>query len=153
THAGLLFGLRAMGSTIPVTGVCVRRDAESQTRRIREHCHGIARLLDVRSAVADTDIRLMDAFLAPGYGVLTDSVVEALSLAARDEGLILDPVYTAKAMAGCIERARDSSETQGRRLLFVHTGGQPALFAYERALTEAFKSDDEYGARAVSPPR
>ena len=153
THAGLLFGFRAMESEILVTGVCVRREVAAQTERIREHCRGIASLLGVDSAVEDADIRLLGTFLGPGYGVLNASVIEALEWAARDEGLILDPVYTAKAMAGCIERARDSSETQGRRLLFVHTGGQPALFAYERALTAAFKNDDEYGSRVVTERR
>ncbi len=152
THAGLLFGLRAMGSGIRVTGVCVRREVAAQTERIRGHCRALAGLLGVPQTVEDADIRLLGTFLEPGYGVLNASVIEAMEWAARDEGLILDPVYTAKAMAGCIERAKDSSEADGRRLLFIHTGGQPALFAYERALTAAFESDDEYRARVVTPP-
>jgi len=132
THAGLLFGLRALGSQVRVTGVCVRRSADEQTLRIRRHCDSIASLLDVATPVADADILLLDGFLAPAYGVPGPSAIDALERAARDEGLLLDPVYTAKAMAGCLDRARVES---GGRLLFVHTGGQPALFAYEGLLT------------------
>ena len=143
THAGLLFGLRALGSRIRVTGICVRRKSAVQADRIRDHCRAIAGLLGVRQTVEDADIHLIDAFLDPGYGMLSAPVIEAMKWAARDEGLILDPVYTAKTMAGCIERARDSSEPLGRRLLFIHTGGQPAMFAYERALTSAFENDDD----------
>jgi len=142
THAGLLFGFRTLGSGIRVTGICVRRKSAVQADRIRDHCRAIAGLLGVPQTVGDADIHLLDAFLEPGYGMLSAPVIEALEWAARDEALILDPVYTAKAMAGCLERARDPGEPPGRRLLFIHTGGQPALFAYERALTAAFGSDD-----------
>ncbi len=115
THAGLLFGLRALGCPVRVTGVCVRRRAEAQAGRIRSHCREIAGLLGLEPAVDDADIHLIDDFLAPGYGRLNDLAVRAIGMAARLEGLILDP--------------------RGRSLLFIHTGGAPALFAYGPALT------------------
>ena len=136
THAGLLTGFRALGSPVQVTGVCVRRDAEAQRRRIRTRCGEIAELLAIDPVVEDPDIHLDDDFLAPGYGQLNDATREAIALAARTEGLLLDPVYTGKVMAGFIHRAREAGA--GRSLLFVHTGGTPALFAYESALTAAF---------------
>ena len=135
THAGLLFGLRALGSPIPVTGICVRRDAASQRPRIENHCREIADLLELAPQVADDDIILNDDFLAPGYGKLGEAGTAALLTAARSEGLMLDPTYTGKVMAGFIERARTADGRPG--LLFMHTGGSPALFAYQKFLGEA----------------
>ncbi len=133
THAGLLFGLRALGCPVRVTGVCVRRRAEAQAERIRSRCREVAALLGIEPAVDDADIHLIDDFLAPGYGRLNDPAVRAIGMAARLEGLILDPVYTGKTMAGFIRRAGEIG--RGRSLLFIHTGGAPALFAYGPALT------------------
>ena len=137
THAGLLFGLRAYDCAIPVTGVCVRRDATAQRSRVEERCNEIATLLDIPSPVTRSDIVLVDNFLAPGYGRLNPGTIDAIVKAARLEGLLLDPVYTGKAMAGCLQRA---GLTRGS-LLFIHTGGVPAVFAYEAELREAIWSD------------
>jgi D-cysteine desulfhydrase/L-cysteate sulfo-lyase len=128
THAGLLFGLRALGCQVRVTGVCVRRPAGEQSRRVISRCREVAALLGIEPAVDDAEVHLIDDFLAPGYGRLNDPTVRAIGMAARLEGLILDPVYTGKAMAGLIRRAGQLGG--GRSLLFVHTGGAPALFAY-----------------------
>ena len=88
-----------------------------------------------REVVAEDDVRLTDAFFAPGYGQLNPATVEAMELAARAEALILDPVYTGKTMADFIQRARQAEP--GQSLLFIHTGGTPALFAYGEALDAA----------------
>ncbi len=133
THGGLLFGLRALGCPVRVTGVCVRRPAEAQRPRIESRCREIAELLDLAPVVAAADVHLIDEFLAPGYGQLNPATVEAMELAARTEGLILDPVYTGKTFAGFIDRARQAGP--GQRLLFIHTGGTPALFAYGESLS------------------
>lgn len=132
THAGLLFGLRALGSNIPVFGICVRRDKATQQGRIVGHCEKLAILLGVDNPVGDDDIRTNDDALAPGYGTMNDQVANAMTLAAREEGLILDPVYTGRAMAGFLDRAKIARE--GQNLLFIHTGGQPAVFGYEDML-------------------
>lgn len=139
THAGLLFGLKALGSSARVTGVCVRRDAATQRGRIVHHCLEIAGLLGIDSPVEESDIRLTDEFLAPGYGETNPPTMAAMKLAARTEGLILDPTYTAKSMAGFIDlaRAADTSE----RMVFIHTGGQPAIFGSEPKLTEYFTGE------------
>ena len=128
THAGFLFGLRALGCQIPVTGICVRRAADQQFGRIRNRVREIAELLAVEPVVSDADILLRDDDLQPGYGRLNDATIAAIQEAARCEGLILDPVYTGKTMAGflkCVEEA-----PAHHTMLFLHTGGQPALFAY-----------------------
>jgi len=136
THGGLLFGLCALGAPIRVTGVCVRRDTEAQFQRIRSRCSEIAELLQVEPKVQDSDIHLVGDFLAPGYGQLNDATLEAIRLAAQTEGLLLDPIYTGKAMAGLLWRARRAGSEAS--LLFLHTGGTPAVFAYESTLTAAF---------------
>ncbi len=128
THGGLLFGLRALGCAARVTGVCVRRAAGPQGERIAARCREIAELLHMDPVVSDDDIILTDDFLAPGYGRLNDGARDAIATAARSEALILDPVYSAKAMAGFLTRARAAEA--GQTLLFLHTGGTPALFAY-----------------------
>jgi D-cysteine desulfhydrase family pyridoxal phosphate-dependent enzyme len=132
THAGLLFGLRALGSDIPVTGICVRRPADRQMPRLASRCREIAELLDMDNVVSDQDVHVEDRHLAPGYGHMSETVRDALRLTAATEGLITDPVYTAKAMAGFLDRARALDGES--RLLFVHTGGTPAVFAYEKEL-------------------
>ena len=75
-------------------------------------------------------MEVSDAVHAPGYGRLNDAVREAMALAARHEALLLDPVYSGKAMAGLIVQVRAGRIAAGSRVLFIHTGGQPALFAY-----------------------
>ena len=132
THAGLLFGLRALGCDLPIKGICVRRTKELQRSRIVSHCAGIAKLLGIGNPVADSDIELNDDALAPGYGKMNDKVLEAIKLTAQNEGIFLDPVYTGRTMAGFIDRVKQSQANQ--KLLFVHTGGQPAIFAYEEQL-------------------
>jgi len=129
THAGLLTGLRTLGLDVAVTGVCVRRDAAAQTERVARRVKDLEAMLGLPHRVAAADIRLDDSALAPGYGRLNDASVAAIRETAKLEGLFLDPVYTGKAMAALIRRARAGGLT-GKRALFWHTGGQPALFAY-----------------------
>jgi len=134
THAGLLFGLRSLGWTGTVHGICVRRSAALQHQRIEDHCERIAEMLDVENPVKRDDIRLSDDVLAPGYGVMSEAVSDAIRICARLDGLITDPVYTGRAMAGLFERVRDGSLPQRCTTVFVHTGGLPALFAYAPGL-------------------
>ena len=141
THAGLLFGLRALGSSIQVTGSCVRRDITEQRLRISDICNGIATLLKIESRVIDDDISLTDDFLAPGYGELNEATSRAIVLGARTEALMLDPVYTGKAMAAMIHHASLANEGSG--FIFLHTGGAPAIFAYQEAIEDALTLSDE----------
>ena len=146
THAGLLFGLRALGSPVPVRGICVRRDAKQQTPRLVTRCQEIAKLLEVDNPVREADVVLDDAFLPPGYGFAGDATLRAILTGARTEGLMLDPTYSGKAMAGFIARAEFSAAASpASTLLFIHTGGTPAIFAYEKDLLAAI---EKFGAEA-----
>ena len=134
THAGILVGLRVLGEKVPVYGICVRRDAEDQAARVKMVAEQLASMIE-RPEVLDTgDIMAFDGVLAPGYGRLNEAAREAISLAARQEGLLLDPVYTGKTMAGLIEHVRSGVIPAGSRVLFIHTGGLPAIFAYQDEL-------------------
>ena len=134
THAGLLFGFASLGSELEITGICVRRDEQQQKHRIKNRCQEIAELLGVDNPVAEERIQLTDQFLAPGYGKINAATLEAIDLCARLEGLLLDPVYTGKSMAGCINIAR--SDDRKDPLLFIHTGGTPGLFGYSKMLAD-----------------
>jgi len=132
THAGLLFGLRSLNWLKPVIGVCVRRDRTSQQQRISHRCEEIAALLKSDNPVKPEDIKITDETFEPGYGKLNDQTLEAIDLCARREGLLLDPVYTGKSMAACLNHVRNQDESLST--LFVHTGGAPGLFGYSKEL-------------------
>jgi L-cysteate sulfo-lyase len=134
THGGLLTGLRAMGAKLPVYGVCVRRDATQQSIRLQTVLRKISDLLEVTVELTERDILTWDGALAPGYGQVGDPMKQALKMMAEYEGLFLDPVYTAKAFAGVLGLVQDSQIQPGMRVLFIHTGGVPALFAYQDEL-------------------
>ncbi len=128
THAGLLFGLRALAMTTTVVGVCVRRSSTLQRERILQRCDDIADLLECESNVTEDDIVVDDGYFAPGYGQASAAVWDSIILAARKEALVLDPTYSGKTMAAFLERAR-SQDAPGT-MLFIHTGGTPGVFGH-----------------------
>jgi len=134
THAGLLFGLRLLGWQGRVIGICVRRPAAAQAQRIAGHCQRLGELLGVANPVIAADIELRDQVLAPGYGLMNPPVAEAIHLAASLEGMLVEPVYTGRALAGLIDARQADAIDGGSRVVFLHTGGLPALFGYERDL-------------------
>ena len=117
-------------------GICVRRNATLQQPRVLKRTEEILELLGGDTKVSQRDVITDDAVLAPGYGQLNDAVMEAITMSAQLEALLLDPVYTGRAMAGLIALARSGVLQQGQNVLFIHTGGLPALFAYENKLAK-----------------
>ncbi|MFQ5784586.1 MAG: D-cysteine desulfhydrase family protein [Alphaproteobacteria bacterium] len=130
THAGLLVGLRLLGSTLRVCGICVRRGRDAQTARVRRRAAETAALIGHQGLVTGDDVWVEDDVLAPGYGRVNDQTVAAIRLAAREEGLLVDPVYSGKALAGLIALVRRGAFTPDATVVFLHTGGTPALFGY-----------------------
>jgi len=137
THAGFLAGARALEWDIPVAGICVRRSAELQRPRVEQRAEEVAALLGRESLIGPEDVDVDDGVLAPGYGHLNDETLAAIRLGARCEGLLLDPVYTGRCLAGLIRQVESGRIPQGARVVFLHTGGTPALFAYQRDLEPA----------------
>ena len=141
THAGTLVGMRAIGEAMPVHGICVRRDISRQRPRVAKRAAELAEMIGRADIVLDERaIDVSDEVHPPGYGKLNDAIREAISMAARLEALILDPVYTGKAMAGLIAHVRSGCIRAGSRALFLHTGGLPAIFAYGAKLDEWLSS-------------
>ncbi len=139
THAGFLAGARAIGWDVSVLGICVRRDIQEQSPRIQRRAHEIAEMLGSSYGFKPGDIQLSDAVLAPGYGLMNAQVAGAMDLAARTEALLLDPVYSGRAMAGLIEHITTGTIAADQRVAFLHTGGTPAIFAYQTDIETALE--------------
>ncbi len=133
TQAGLVAGLSAMEAGLPVLGVSVRQPEEKQIAAV----HGLA-VRTCQKLGSDPlpveDILVDDGYVGKGYGYPADSTLEAISMAARNEGILLDPVYSGKGFAGMLGRIRDGFFKAGDNVLFLHTGGAAALFAYQDLL-------------------
>lgn len=130
TQAGLVAGLRMDGSPIPVLGFSVGAPESEVVSKVAALAQQTVDFLDSRQCVQASDILVDDRFIGPGYGVVTQEMVEAVELVARTEGILLDPVYTGKAMAGLISGLREGRFDEYQNIVFLHTGGSAGLFAY-----------------------
>ena len=134
THAGLICGLVGNNSHIPLTGINVRRTREEQEPNVHKLAQETAALLGIPGGIPREAITALGDWVGPGYSLPTPEMVEAVQTLARVEGILLDPVYTGKAMAGLIGLVRAGRFRKGEHVLFVHTGGSPALYAYQDVL-------------------
>lgn len=127
SHAGLAVGLEQLLPEVELIGVTVSRSVADQKPKVVTLQQAVAEQLELNSTA---DILLWDDYFAPGYGTPNEEGMEAVKLLARLEGILLDPVYTGKAMAGLIDGIAQKRFKDEGPILFVHTGGAPALFAY-----------------------
>ncbi|WP_324021374.1 D-cysteine desulfhydrase [Pantoea sp. JZ29] len=127
THAGLAIGLEHLMPQTELVGVTVSRQRDEQLPKVDAIRQALASQLSVE---AKAPVTLWDDYFGPRYGEPNEEGIEAIKLLARLEGLLLDPVYTGKAMAGLIDGISQNRFRREGPLLFVHTGGAPALFAY-----------------------
>ena len=134
THSGLIAGLVALNAGIPVTGINVRRPRAEQEANVLKLAQATADLMGTPQPVAADIVALAD-WVGPGYSLPTPEMVEAVRLLAAKEGILLDPVYSGKAMAGLIALARQGA-FKGERVLFLHTGGSPSLSAFAGVLRD-----------------
>jgi D-cysteine desulfhydrase len=132
THAGLLAGLTWLNANIPVTGVNVRRKRSDQEAIVRLLARDVSDLLEILPP-KNRDVVCLDDWVGPGYSLPSPEMVEAVRMLASLEGILLDPVYTGKAMAGLIGLARQGRWRKSEKVLFLHTGGAPALYVYQDA--------------------
>jgi len=130
THAGLASGFYCNNSNIPVTGVNVSRKKDAQETIVHKLAEQVLDLAHVKGKMPRNTISCVDDYVGPGYSLPTEEMVEAVRLTAQLEGILLDPVYTGKAMAGLIGLVRLGRFKKDDNVLFVHTGGSPALYAY-----------------------
>ncbi|MEQ0375242.1 D-cysteine desulfhydrase [Klebsiella sp. JB_Kp025] len=127
THAGLAVGLEQLMPQAELIGVTVSRAVADQLPKVVALQQAVANSLELQ---AKADIILWDDYFAPGYGTPNEEGMAAVKLLAQLEGILLDPVYTGKAMAGLIDGITQKCFKDEGPILFVHTGGAPALFAY-----------------------
>ena len=133
THAGLVLGQRVFGYKGKVLGISIDESEEWLATHVSELASLASEKLGKRIEFAPAEILANADYCKAGYGVLTEPEREAIHLFAKHEGLLLDPVYTGRAAAGMIDLIRKGFFKKDETLLFLHTGGQPALFADEYA--------------------
>ena len=133
TQAGLIAGLEGVNSKLPVLGISVRHPREKQIDAVWALVRKTADKLKLPEILRDK-VLVDDNYVGEGYGIPTDGTIEAITLLAQTEGILLDPVYSGKGMAGLIDLIRKGVYRKEQRILFLHTGGSAALFAYEREL-------------------
>ena len=130
THAGIIAGMIGNNINIPVTGIGVNRPKAVQQEAVHKLANQALDLIGVEQRVPADKVIAFDDYVGPGYSLPTDAMVEAVKLLARTEGILLDPVYSGKAMSGLIDLVRKGYFKEGSNILFLHTGGSPALYAY-----------------------
>lgn len=136
TGAGVAMGEAALGLGCPVRSIAPIEwpwDTRADMAKIAE---GAAGIIGVDAQIAPEDVHVSFDYIGPGYGILTPGCLEAMALLARTEGILLDPFYGGKALAGLIDDIRHGRLTSSDRVVFIHTGGTPALFAHNREIAE-----------------
>lgn len=130
THAGLVAGFYGNQSNVPVTGISVRAEKSAQEDKLHALANAVTALAGGTLEVPREAITVRDDFVGPGYSLPTPEMTAAIQTFARLEGILLDPVYTGKTAAGLIGLVREGAFEPESKVLFVHTGGSPALYAY-----------------------
>jgi len=134
THAGLLTGFYGCNMNIPIVGINVSRDPEDQDPMVYGLVQRTAEWVGVKHDIPRDAVVTFGDYWRPKYSVPNKQMVEAVNMMAKREGILLDPVYTGKAMAGFIDLSRKGYFKKGENVLFVHTGGSPGLYAYIKPL-------------------
>lgn len=134
TQAGLLAGCQALGAPFAVLGIGVRAPQSEQEEKVFQLARATFAHLGFEGELPRESVRANCDYIGAGYGLPTDGMLEAVSLLARMEGILLDPVYAGKGMAGLIDLIRAREFPAGDNIVFVHTGGAAALFGYRAAL-------------------
>lgn len=130
THAGIIVGMLGNNINIPVTGIGVNRPRPVQEDAVLTLANKTMEYMGYDAQVPAEKVVAFTDYVGEGYSIPTDSMVEAVKLLAQTEAILLDPVYSGKAMAGLIDLVRKGHFPKGSNVLFLHTGGSPALYAY-----------------------
>jgi len=133
TQAGLLVGLALADLNINVIGICVSRSGNEQEELVFNLVQQILGYIDKPELISRDQVVANGSYYGEGYGILNTQTVDAINVMASKEGILLDPVYTGKAMSGLIDLATKNL-LSGEKILFLHTGGSPGLFAYQTQL-------------------
>jgi L-cysteate sulfo-lyase len=131
THVGLVVGAKALGVDVRILGISPSpHDNAKKDAQLAEVANEVCRMMELDLAFTEADFESYGEYAGEGYGVTTEAGLEAVTLCARSEGLLLDPVYSGKAFSGLVDHVRKGMWGEGDTVVFVHTGGTPALFEY-----------------------
>ena len=130
TQAGLIVGFYGNRSPVSVVGINVVRNQKDQEDIVHRLAGSTAAYMGIPGDIPKDAVNCLDAYLGPGYSLPTPEMAEAVRITARLEGILLDPCYTGKAMAGLLDLVRKGFFRKEDRVLFLHTGGIPALYAH-----------------------
>jgi len=133
TQAGLVVGMEGARTQIPVLGIGVRAPRQPQEDKVFMLAQQTAELLGVPGSVAREKVVANCDHIGAGYGIPTPGMMEAVTMLARLEGILLDPVYSGKGMAGLIHLVRTGHYRKGQNIVFLHTGGAVGLYGYMHA--------------------
>lgn len=134
TQAGLVAGFTATNSHVPVLGISVRAPKAKQEENVWNLASRTRELLGVAGDLPREAVAANSDYVGDGYGLPTEGMLEALTLFARHEGILLDPVYSGKGAAGLIDLIRKGYFTHDENVVFIHTGGSAGLFGYRQVL-------------------
>ena len=140
TQAGLVAGFHAHDCDIPIIGISVRQPHDVQVENVYRLAVKTAALLTDRP-LPRSSVLVDDGYVGPGYGITTESTIAATNMVARHEGILLDPVYSGKGMAGLFGRIESGDIAQDGDVIFLHTGGAVSLFAYEGQFSSSNASE------------
>ena len=130
TQAGLAVGLAGLTSGIPLLGIGVRAPKEKQEQMVFDLAKRTAEFIGSGITVARDQVVANCDYVGQGYGLPTSAMVNAVKLVAQTEGILLDPVYSGKGMAGLIDLVEQGQFNGCENIVFIHTGGSAALFGY-----------------------
>ena len=140
THAGLVVGLEGINAGVPVLGIGVRAPRDRQEANVHKLAEATAEYVGVKGGISRAAVVANCDYIGGGYGVPTDGMLEALKMLAQNEGILLDPVYSGKAMAGLIDLIRKKQIPASENVVFLHTGGAVGLYGYNPVLQAALSA-------------
>ena len=130
TQGGLVAGMLRHSKPMPIVGIAISGNAATTRPKVEAVATETATLLGSRGRIPEGAIEIVDGHIGAGYGQPTDEMIEAVTWVAQHEGILLDPVYSGKAMAGLFALAKSGRFSSTHSIVFLHTGGAPALFGY-----------------------
>ncbi len=144
TFTSLMLTLRDKGFECPMIGISVNRELQRCEENLDRWWNALSSLLERDPKSSRGSYEIFDEFIGKEYGDPTPAGLDAILLLARTEGILLDPVYSGKVMSGLLAHAREGRWKSGQKILFLHTGGVPALFSYHAVLAEHLKSRPDH---------
>ncbi len=140
THAGLVVGLHGINAQVPVLGIGVRLPRDRQEANVHKLAEATADYLGMKGGIPRDAVVANCDYVGDGYGIPTEGMANAVQMLAREEGILLDPVYSGKAMAGMIDLIRSGKIGKDQTVVFLHTGGAVGLFGYTGYLETAMEA-------------